>query len=1217
MKNRLKALFSLLLVLSIFADTSLALDRRQVLYTDREIHGLGDWNGDGRLDLIVIDRVLGTFRLGMQRVDQSLIWGPSQPTGIEFPGHLSVHRLVGLDRDEAVVCSSQANRVHLLQPAQGVSPTPILVTPQGIGPVAATAMDVLRPGNDAARADLIVHTVENNGSPRTHIEFLQSQVGGIVADGLPIPTTFWNLEHTARVKLLESGSEYYAGLQRPGGSSTFRVATLSAALPTEVTSLAMLPKLANYVQAPLRADLPDQNVFVFFERGASQLQLSVVDPAGLLTPVVVRSLAGSSGIVSVTPIRSSSDGYELFIVYNWGTEGGFFRLDSNNQLVAGDVVEMPTEGLLNGAVSFGTDAFALLTNTGNLGGISTVANVFKHDGSGWQDQGATVLPAVGGQVGLNNVLVYDREPLVNEDSVLLRSFQVPDWTSLLSIDSSGNVGVTRETYGGMTAGLTQPGAVTVGQMQPGLKFGMVNQPRPDVSISIDDRQLGEASPQVRITPPPGDYEVYVEPKLVIMGGYSPGAVRAYFRTSINAPWTEFDLEDPTEIITLPTNTLSLTRIWFYAESTVTGRRSPIHQVDYDFPTPRGRMDSDGDGVPDFVELAKGVDPRLGRDTDEDGFSDLEEIVAGTNPNLASSKPDEERRLGGDSHFDLYAKPLGHEGGLTGDATLTACPRFVSTGVEGEHPATTVRVFDAQSRLMRAGFTSNNEERPSFIPSAAFLDLPVTVRDSFFIVATGATWQADRGQADEELTVPESIALVPMPLIEPLQVQWNYSSGLGNVGNANAWVAAYQAALSARMKPVSELTMDYRDALELLVVERVLGLSAFLRGVTSSANLSLTGFRDPFPPAPAGTLGWAGNFSLTEEQLASLAQPHPSGRVAILPSALLEMVRQHLRASGTEAALAFTKLGREFHRAYVDNNADNLGVFGNPFDHLRTIVQGLPFDEGGLDGVIPLPGDSDGSGYAGKIGLTTLEMAAAERIMSEILQLELGRPTEVYEAEVYFDTYREQVPRLLVMNTGDEVRLRRVDGSGFPLNAGAELMEGSVIRVTAFTDRYVFPDLEVISAQLVSVPGVSAFDNNGDLMDDELSDFWFFGQNSGPFDDDDGDGYANYQELLEGTSPREFDSRPMVAALPRRVPNVRIFPVASDRLRLEFDFPDLYSDRIGFELEYSESLASFDASGDEAVPVSPQTHALDVELYPEFKREFYRFKMHLRGTGTPE
>jgi hypothetical protein len=712
--------------------------------------------------------------------------------------------------------------------------------------------------------------------------------------------------------------------------------------------------------------------------------------------------------------------------------------------------------------------------------------------------------------------------------------------------------------------------------------------------------------------------VYVEPKLVILGDHEAGAVRAYYRTTNNATWTEFDLLDPTEKITLPTNTLSLTRIWFYAESTVTGRRSPIHQVDYDFPTPRGRVDSDGDGVPDFVELAKGLDPRLGGDTDGDGFSDLEEIVAGTNPNLVSSKPDAWRRLGGDSHFDLYAKPMGHAGDVTGDATLTAWPRFVSPGVDGDHPATTVRVFDAQSRLMRTGFTSNNVTSPTFNPSAEFRELPVTIRDSFFVAATSATWQANKGMQNLEVTVPESVALVPMPLIEPLEINWSYNSGAGNVGNANAWVAAYNAARAARLTQVSQTTMDYRDALELLVVERILGLSAFLRGVTSSMNVSLTGFRDPFPPAPTGTVGWTGNVSLTEDQLASLAQPHPSGRAAILPSALLATVRSHLRESGTEAALAFTKLGREFHRAYVDNNADNPGVFANPFDHLRTIVQGLSLDGGGLDGVIPLPGDSDGTGYAAKIGLTGVEMAAAERILTEILQLDLGRSTEVYEAEVYFSTYREAIPKLLVMNTGDELRLRRADGSAFLLNAGTELLEGSVIRVTAFTDRYALPDLEVISAELISVPGVSPSDNNGDLMDDELRDFWFFGQNSGPFDDDDGDGYANYQELIEGTHPKEFDSRPLVAALPRRAPNVRIFPVASDRLRLEFDFPEAYADRIGFQWEYSESLTSFEGSGDEAAPISPQVHALDVELLPEFKREFYRFHMYLRGSsGTPE
>lgn len=54
-------------------------------------------------------------------------------------------------------------------------------------------------------------------------------------------------------------------------------------------------------------------------------------------------------------------------------------------------------------------------------------------------------------------------------------------------------------------------------------------------------------------------------------------------------------------------------------------------------------DTDGDGIPDKIELEYGLDPQNPADAvgdlDNDGFTNLEEITAGTNPRNPSSMPD--------------------------------------------------------------------------------------------------------------------------------------------------------------------------------------------------------------------------------------------------------------------------------------------------------------------------------------------------------------------------------------------------------------------------------------------------------------------------------------------------------------------------------------------------------------------------------------------------
>jgi hypothetical protein len=102
------------------------------------------------------------------------------------------------------------------------------------------------------------------------------------------------------------------------------------------------------------------------------------------------------------------------------------------------------------------------------------------------------LPAVGRSVALNNVYVFDGEPLVEDRPVLLRSFQVPDWTSAISL--GGSVGVTRQLFNGESAGLGAQGAVIFGAV-PGATHALINQMRPDVAMSSLDRTVEMPCPR--------------------------------------------------------------------------------------------------------------------------------------------------------------------------------------------------------------------------------------------------------------------------------------------------------------------------------------------------------------------------------------------------------------------------------------------------------------------------------------------------------------------------------------------------------------------------------------------------------------------------------------------------------------------------------------------------------------------------------------------------
>jgi hypothetical protein len=1197
-----------LLLVAALAGPVTALDRKLVYTAQQTVQGFGDWNGDGRLDVVLIDEEEGTYQIGLQQADGTLSWQQSRPTGIVDPTHLSVHRVTDPMRDQMVVTGLTSNRVNVISPGAGSQPQPLSLLPQGIGPVSATAIPVPRAGHDPDWADVIVHTTVNNGSPRTAIEFFQSTASGVAADGVMQATNALAIQRGGRVTTLVGGPEYYAGFVRSGGSSNFLVMTPTASLPLTFTSVSGLPAQARQVHAPLRADLPGREVFVFFSEYEATLRISVAQADGQLGAPVLRTLGGYGGVQALTVTRTTA-GYGLFVIRGYGSEGVFITLDENNNLIEGDLVT-PAEGdlPLSYAFGYGENEMALMERDWQTG--RTKMNHFRHDGTQWNDLGATLLPPRGSAVGLGNVLVYDAEPLVNDGARLLRLLQVPDWTSSAVVSGGSGVSVMREVFGGVSTGLTASGT-TILPGVPGAVHALANQVRTDVSLTTFDRTVGHKTPRVELTPPPGVYRTHVIPKLRVSSGHPVADVRAFYRFTLMQEWTEFDLESPTATINLPFPTSGGQQvIRFFAESRSTGERSPETSETYSFSEATTKRVSGADGVPDFVKLAFGVDSFADLDNDGDGFSDLEELLAGADALNPLSRPAENQRLGAEHQVNVRIRPMAHTGAEGGTASLPAWPAFSSPGVsQDDHPATPIRAYGLDGQLLGSAVTTNHPGEVAFNPHALIEKVRSGERDGFMVVSTPRTWQADAGSQSLSRLSPELVALVPYPRLDPIRIDWNYSSSLGLMGNANGWLNAYRAALLDRGVPEMRQSVDYRDTVELLLVERLLARRASLRMMLPKEKLSLTGFRDPVPPAPSSTESWLGNFYLTEEELLSLTLPHANDP-AVLPQAVLTAVRDHLRDSGTAAALAFNKLASEFHRLFVGDDGANPGVFGNPFDHLRTIVQELPAEVGDADGLIVLPGDPDELGYANKISLNGAEMAAAELILIELLALPMNRPTGVFIGN--FNKKSSWNPHPSIYDDEDNVRyLKRADGSDYLIGNGVPLMDEAKLRVVAFVDRFELPDLEVVSIELLDVPTPGIKDDNEDLMDDDLQNFWFFAETISPWGDEDGDGYSNFQELLDGTNPTlasSFGEQPRLLHGP---PMARISNLGAGALRLEVDFPAVYADRVGLGLEVSENLMPFHPTYEEASPVGLDVHRIDVMRDIERAREFYRFRVFLR------
>ena len=151
------------------------------------------------------------------------------------------------------------------------------------------------------------------------------------------------------------------------------------------------------------------------------------------------------------------------------------------------------------------------------------------------------------------------------------------------------------------------------------------------------------------------------------------------------------------------------------------------------------------------------------------------------------------------------------------------------------------------------------------------------------------------------------------------------------------------------------------------------------------------------------------------------------------------------------------------------------------------------------------------------------------------------------------------------------------GLAFGLPNNFSLLPGSLVELSGYTDvtnpSCAYPAIEVTSALLCSVPIATDADGDGNL----LIDTWekkFYGRLglANPFADDDGDGYSNLQEMLEGSDPQDFYGRPSAAPAVFNAPVLALHE-AGGQIQLDFQWPAAYVGRFNFGVRHTAAIGT--------------------------------------------
>ena len=223
-----------------------------------------------------------------------------------------------------------------------------------------------------------------------------------------------------------------------------------------------------------------------------------------------------------------------------------------------------------------------------------------------------------------NVLIV-RKPFPAEGEPLVyQSFHVPDWTRDANSITAGEVTVERDLL--VSGHLVPATSITLtGVVGDPADFAvLLNQEESDSSIFFLDTPRSAEDVVALCYPAGGTYQGTIEVKFFS----APGAI-IYYRRGGTGAFRIWSLSSPLYFS-------SDGMLQFYARLGAVS--SPTYQLSYIIDQP-GDVDTDGDEIPDFIEIERGMNPFLGNgDDDGDNWSTFHELLRGSDPDDPDSVP---------------------------------------------------------------------------------------------------------------------------------------------------------------------------------------------------------------------------------------------------------------------------------------------------------------------------------------------------------------------------------------------------------------------------------------------------------------------------------------------------------------------------------------------------------------------------------------------------
>lgn len=984
--------------------------------TAREFSAAADFNGDSFPDVLVLDKTSGIFRIGYGSPLSALNFADARPSGLGTVTGCAVGKLNGITSDSFAATTPTANRAHILSPQTTDYTEPHEVHAVGVGAKLLAAFDLPNGPSPTPEDDLIslatqLRAVRSNAGTWTLLS--QATVSdGEVSYGNPL------VPATAAAPLFGymRGDEFHAW-------------ELNGVATTEVLTATGLPLGSAFIAATFEAPRAD---VIFYTPGQPTVRVRRIN-LGVPWTFSAETLATFSVPIEQLVAVSEPTGPKVLARFIDGSLAVFGYTAASGFTAPQPLTPTGAAGVLSGIVPMAGNRFHLLFAPA-AGAASATAVTFQHGTSGWGQTAITALSAHRPLAASANVMLLASPLFRSEEVALLRRYRAADWSTGVAVGGGPfNVIAQSGTYGGAVVGIGTPAAQTLGSAAAAPGGTAVNQLHPQFSLFSFSSTLGSTVEDVSIAPDSGTYPSAVK---ITFSGVSGGS-SVFYRLSASAPFGTWSAGSAPWVF-------SPTTVEYYVR-TAAGQVSPTRSAHYQFSRPPAQQDQDGDGVPDFVEIARGLHPGGGPDSDGDGFSDRDEIAANTDPNDISSKPAAAASPLNTMLVDVSARLQDAGKPRPGAAVVVTDPfgnpvgvdtigaddfaHVTALGVLPEHEFLVARTPEHFDATPTHGNARHGREMIALIPTTPIEPWSFGTTSWSWggvnWVAGSTNWNAGLGAADGFDAGWSDSQLAP---------EWGSSAP---DFTSAAWEIAFRAAANPGEQPFVEVTVTPMSSLTALIAGKLIGDQLAVRSDTAVDGTML---------AFDATL----TSTFTALRLPDAAHPSaPSFRV----QALLRDLDTALGGSDA-GSVALRKIANAVYARHEALSPADLATLPMPLTALATFVK---------TGALPVEYD-----LAGTALIAADIVDASNKIANAAAALGV-RPSSTFT--LYTRPLASPAGLTLVQDSGSATFALFGSNLGASFLA-AHLPPGTPISVRAYTDLpnvAGMTSLEVISLEILALP----------------------------------------------------------------------------------------------------------------------------------------------------